>query len=140
MTNKKGGNKRIVVSGELIAKSNMPGVYRLASGRNRAVLEATVKIMMSAQGLISPRSALAALDYDLSSEPSPFKKFEIEVDAGTYRDICAIGVELSTDGLVMSPDNVIKYLVNKYKTQISLAGRNSSIITDGGRRKINEGH
>lgn len=63
-TIKPGVDEEVIVLGEVIKKSVMPEIFRLATA-NRAELEKTVKSVMAAQGFKKPGSVMAMLESDL---------------------------------------------------------------------------
>lgn len=57
-------DEEVTVLGEVIKKSDMPEIFRLAIA-NKAELEKTVRSVMAAQGYTNAGSAMAMLESDL---------------------------------------------------------------------------
>lgn len=63
-TIKTGADEEIIVLGEVVKKSEMPEIFRLATA-NKAQLEKTVRHVMATQGFKKPGSVMAMLESDL---------------------------------------------------------------------------
>ena len=57
-------DEEIIVLGEVVKRSVMPEIFRLATA-NKAQLEKTVRGVMAAQGFKKPGSVMAMLESDL---------------------------------------------------------------------------
>ena len=64
MGNKPKAGEQIIVMGEVIKKSDMPEIYRLARA-NKAELEKTVKAIMKTDGTTNAGGVMAILESDL---------------------------------------------------------------------------